>query len=144
MFKNEKEWEEAMKEITAASVKELKVFELMGFCLDACDYDEKSVTFCFKEKDYFENQFSNVEGAVISAMMEMACGTLSNGIDGGLTTVITDMQISFIRGLRFTGDVLCKATLVKEGRSLIRTKGEIFDRETGKIAVTASVSSFRK
>jgi len=143
MFKDKKEMEEAMISTVAESKEGLKITDRIGLTFESCDFEEKSVTFRFLHRDYFANQFGYLAGAVITAILELSCGTLANAMTGKLGTVVSDLYVSFISSTKITGDVFCKATIIKEGRTVIRTKAEIFDPETGKVTVTASANSFK-
>ena len=142
MFKNQKEWEEGFKYSVIYSRQNIKLTEVMGLEYVDSNFEEKSVTYRFSSKDYYENQFEGVQGAIPAAILEVACGVVANTIAGEKDSSLMDIHVSYINKLTMADEIIAKVYLVKAGRTIIRTRAEIYDKNSGKLAVSAVVCSF--
>ena len=142
MFKNQKEWEDGFKEAVRYSRQCIKLTEVMGLEYVDSNFEEKSVTYKFLSKDYYANQFESVQGAVSAAILEVACGVVANTIAGENDSSLMDLHVSYINKLTMADEIIAKVYLIKAGRTIIRTRAEIYDKNTGKLAVSAVVCSF--
>jgi uncharacterized protein (TIGR00369 family) len=139
-MKDKEQWEKGMLSIADSYSnlkyggfdKELKV-ELGSY-----DYDEQSAVFIFKTQDWQINERGFIHGGIIAAMLDTGLGTFAWFLADGKEVVTTDLNISYIRPLSLgdTGEV--KVYAVKNGRSLIRIRGELLSNETGKVLASAS------
>ena len=137
------QWEKGIIDKIEKSKEKMHFLKMMKYRLKECNYKEKVMTFEFELQKWQINQFGSVNGAIISSMIEIACGTFSNFIAGENDSVISDMHISFIRELSFNRNTYIKVSLIKEGKLIIRTRAEMFDGRRHVLAATALVSAIR-
>lgn len=134
------QWTKGMKKLANSYLKE----KYVGFDrelkveLGAHNYDEQSATFVFKTQDWQINERGFIHGGIIAAMLDTGLGTLAWFLTEGKEVVTTDLNISYIRPLELgdTGEV--KVYVIKNGRSLIRIRGDLLSRKTGKILASSS------
>ena len=112
--------------------------EKMHARLVDCDYDAQSVTYAFETQKWQINEKGGIHGGAILGMFDCAFGVVANFTAG--PNEATDMSVSFIRGVEYGMNVELKVYIVKAGRSLIRQRGELVDRDTGKLLAIASGS----
>lgn len=112
--------------------EKLKV-ELGGY-----NYDEQSAVFIFKTQDWQTNERGVIHGGIIAAMLDTGLGTLAWFLTDGKDVVTADLNISYMRPLNLGDTAEVKVYVVKNGRSLIRIRGELFSKDTGKVLASAS------
>ncbi|HKK96184.1 MAG TPA: PaaI family thioesterase [Anaerovoracaceae bacterium] len=137
---NKEQWAKGMQDILNNYLnqnyvgfdKELKVE------LDEYNYGEQSAVFIFKTQDWQVNERGFIHGGIIAAMLDTGLGTLAWFLAEGKEVVTTDLNISYIRPLKLGDTGAVKVYVVKNGRSLIRIRGELFSKNTGKALASAS------
>ncbi len=81
-----------------------------------------------------------IHGAVLSGMLDTALAAMCNFLasKNGHGAVTSDMTLSYIRPANMGEQLVAKVFIVKEGKMFIRVRGELMNKETGKLLTTAS------
>ena len=114
--------------------------EQMQCSLVGCDYENQTVTYGFPTLPWQINEKGAIHGGAIAGMFDTALGVVGNFTAGENEAATTDMTISFLRGVEFGMELEMTVYIVKVGRSLIRMRAELNDKETGKLLASASGS----
>lgn len=140
---NQQIWFEGLKEKLDITAKKIKFAKMLRYSLEEADFDTQTAVISFETQDWQINQFGTIDGAVIMAMMEIGCGTVANYIAGDSDAVMSDMQVTFLRSINYGEKALLKVFVIKTGKTIIRTRGELYDGVTGKLAASSMSGSFR-
>ena len=114
--------------------------EQMKAWFAGCDFDAQSVSIGFHTQPWQRNERGGVHGGAIAGMTDTALGIVANFLAGPGEATTTDLNISFLRPLALGETAVMTVFVVKTGRSLIRLRGELSCRETGKLVATAAGS----
>lgn len=98
--------------------------------LIGCDYENRTVTFGFPTLSWQVNEKGRIHGGPIAGMFDTGLGIVANLLAGENETATTDMAVSYINGIEMGMELEMTVYVVKVGRSLIRTRGELRDRAT--------------
>ena len=137
------DWFHGIEEKMAVTAGKIKFAEMLQYKLERADYENQSAVISFETQEWQINQFGTIDGAVITAMLEIGCGTVANYLAGENDAVMSDMQVSFLRSLNFGAPARLIVYVTKSGKTIIRTRGELYDGVTGKLAAAAMTGSFR-
>jgi len=111
--------------------------ETMQCYLVGCDYDKQAVTYGFPTLAWQINEKGGIHGGAIAGMFDTALGVVGNFTAGENEAATTDLNISFLRGVEMGMELELTVYIVKAGRSLIRMRGELKDKASGKLLATA-------
>jgi len=113
------------------------VFAMISPAFAACEPENHSVTLQFQGKPWEENGTGVLHGGIISAMMDIALGTLTYAISGSLTPTVT-LNVAFDRAAKGDGLFFIRADADMAGRNLLYVHGTMWDsREPDKPVATA-------
>ena len=136
---DKEQWEKYVKEkVDGYTNRGDGVFDdVMGAYYAGCDFEEQSVSIELPTHKWQINERGGIHGGAIAGMFDTALGIVANLTAGDNEAATADMNISFIRPVEFGQHTVIKTYIVKKGRSLIRLRGEMHCKETGKLVATA-------
>ena len=136
--------------------------------LTACNYDQQKISIEFETLKWQINERGGIHGGAIAGMFDTALGVVANFAAGTIPVVqecsdqsvdspiaratqatghnavraseaaTVEMNISYIRPVEFGQHTVIDTYIVKIGRTMIRLRGEMFCRESGKLVAAAS------
>ncbi len=102
------------------------------------DGEALSCSVVIRPEKWMRNEFGKISGAASAALMEIATGIVAQAVMDDNVTL--DMNVSYLRELSADNDVMTRVITVKPGRQILRLRGEMYDGNTGKLAVSAELS----
>lgn len=101
-----------------------------------CSSEEQSAEISFSVEDWQLNPRAILHGGMIATIFDVALGALAHYTysKGGLST--TDLTVSYIRPVS-ADSVSVKAVIKASGNTLVRVYGEMYSKDSGKLAATA-------
>jgi len=116
---------------------------LMAPALHEVNPDSQSITFCYTVLPWEANRFGQLHGGIMTAMMDHACGmTITAYTEKQPPTL--NLTTDYIRPADVGDELLVTASIVSAGRRIIRMRGEILQRNTGKLVAACTGSFFVK
>ena len=114
--------------------------DMMAASFCECNDEEQSVTIEFATQKWQINERGGIHGGAIAGMFDTSLGVVANLIAGENEAATADMQISFMRPIAYGEHAIAKIYVVKAGRTMIRLRGELFCKESGKLTASATGS----
>lgn len=106
------------------------------------DFDEQRISHRFKAQPWQHNERGDVHGGIIGSMFDSAIGLTAIFAAGWREATTTDLNVSFLRPLDGNSHAVVHTYIVKNGRNMIRLRGEMICEETGKLVATAQGNWF--
>ena len=116
---------------------------LMAPELHSIQLEEASVTFRYTVHPWEANRFGQLHGGIMTTMMDLACGLTVTAYTGRKASTLT-LTADYIRPASEGDSFLVTASVVSEGRRIIRMQAKIINEGTGKLVATCSSSFFAK
>jgi len=108
----------------------------LGFQLDALDDGRSQVRLKFQP--HLGNSRGEVHGGTVAAIVDAAMSqAVRSLVDKALGVATMTMNLTYLAPAR--GEVVCKGTVIKRGRSVMFAEAEVFG-EDGELACRASAS----
>lgn len=104
---------------------------------------ESSISIEFETLQWQVNERGGIHGGAIAGMFDTAFGVVANFVSiaaGGNEAATADMHISYLRPVDFGQHTIVTVYVVKQGRSIIRLRAEMYCKESGKLVATGSGS----
>lgn len=102
-----------------------------------CCFEEQRITYRFTPQPWQKNERGDVHGGILGCWFDSAIGTAAIFAAGWREAVTSDLTVSYLRPMDGEGHAIVHAYIVKNGRSIIRLRGEMYCEETGKLVATA-------
>ncbi|MBI1250867.1 MAG: hotdog fold thioesterase [Alphaproteobacteria bacterium] len=112
--------------------------ETLGFQIVAVNQAEMRVEATFEAREEFQNPMRQVQGGFLCAMLDdvmSVAGVVASGMTHVMPTL--EMKTSFLRPALPGQKLRCIGRVVKWGRTIAFTEGEIYD-EAGKLLAKAT------
>lgn len=140
MYHNKKEWEADVYKF-AEEYKDHSPFDdILARELVGCNFEEQRISYRFETKDWWQNERGEIHGGMICSMFDSAVGTVAIYAAGWNEATTTDLNFSYLRPLPGGTHAVVHTYIVKNGRTMIRLRGEMICEETGKLIATATGS----
>jgi uncharacterized protein (TIGR00369 family) len=108
----------------------------LGFQLDALDEGRSQVRLKFQPN--LGNSRGEVHGGTVAAIVDAAMSqAVRSLVDKALGVATMTMNLTYLAPAR--GEIVCKGTVIKRGRSVMFTEAEVLG-EDGELACRASAS----
>ena len=108
----------------------------LGFQLDALDDGRSQVRLKFQP--HLGNSRGEVHGGTVAAIVDAAMSqAVRSLVDKALGVATMTMNLTYLAPAR--GEIVCKGTVIKRGRSVMFAEAEVFG-EDGELACRASAS----
>jgi uncharacterized protein (TIGR00369 family) len=109
--------------------------ELVGFRILAVNQKERSVEVAFEAKPDFCNPMGQIQGGYLCVMLDEAM-SVAGGVASGMTHVMPtlEMKTSFLRPAKPGQTLRAVGRVVKWGRTIAFTEGELYDAEGALLA----------
>lgn len=108
----------------------------LGFQLDALDEGRSQVRLKFQP--HLGNSRGEVHGGTVAAIVDAAMSqAVRSLVDKALGVATMTMNLTYLAPAR--GEIVCKGTVIKRGRSVMFTEAEVLG-EDGELACRASAS----
>lgn len=108
----------------------------LGFQLDALDDGRSQVRLKFQP--HLGNSRGEVHGGTVAAIVDAAMSqAVRSLVDKALGVATMTMNLTYLAPAR--GEIVCKGTVIKRGRSVMFTEAEVLG-EDGELACRASAS----
>lgn len=108
----------------------------LGFQLDALDDGRSQVRLKFQP--HLGNSRGEVHGGSVAAIVDAAMSqAVRSLVDKALGVATMTMNLTYLAPAR--GEIVCKGTVIKRGRSVMFAEAEVFG-EDGELACRASAS----
>lgn len=122
--------------IAAGALPQPPIYELLGFRLLAVE--PGASRFAASTGEHLFNPFSTVHGGYAATVLDSACGVaVQTRLPQGQGTATIRLEITYLRPiLGSMGEVSCRASVVRLGRSVAWSDGEILGPD-GKVLVRA-------
>ena len=112
------------------------LYQHLGFRLDALDDGRSQVGLAFQQ--HLGNTRGDVHGGTVAAIVDAAMSqAVRSLVDTAMGVATMNMNINYLAPAR--GEIVCKGTVIKRGRSIMFTEAEVFG-EDGELACRASGS----
>jgi uncharacterized protein (TIGR00369 family) len=113
---------------------------LLGWTLLELDVEKKSIKVGFDGKPDFLNPAGNIQGGILSAMLDDTMGPIVVAATGGAAFPTTiDLHVHFIRPVP-PGPISVTAEITNMGKQLVFLEGQLFD-SAGKLCTRATASA---
>jgi uncharacterized protein (TIGR00369 family) len=113
---------------------------LLGWTLLELDVEKKSIKVGFDGKPDFLNPAGNIQGGILSAMLDDTMGPIVVAATGGAAFPTTiDLHVHFIRPVK-PGPISVTAEITNMGKQLVFLEGQLFD-SAGKLCTRATASA---
>ena len=110
--------------------------------LYGCDFDEQRISYRFPTQPWQKNERGDIHGGIISSMFDSAIGTTAIFAAGWREATTIDLDVSFLRPLDGDSHAIIHTYIIKNGRSIIRLRGEMICEESGKLVAAATGNWF--
>ncbi len=130
------------------STNRAKGSELLGFRIVAVNQAERTVEATFEAREEFTNPMRQIQGGYLCAMLDdvmSVAGVVASGMTHVMPTL--EMKTSFLRPAMPGQQLRCIGRVVKWGKTIAFTEGEIYDAEgrlLAKATGTAMPTPFAK
>lgn len=112
------------------------LYRHLGFHLDGLDDGRSQVRLAFQP--HLGNSRGEVHGGTVSAIVDAAMSqAVRSLVDLGAGVATMTMTLNFLAPAK--GEIICKGSVIKRGRSVMFTEAEVFG-EDGELACRASAS----
>lgn len=105
-----------------------------------CDFEEQRISHRFPAQPWQKNERGDVHGGIISSMFDSAIGLTAVFAAGWGEATTVDLNVSFLRPFDSDSHAIIHTYIVKNGRTIIRLRGEMINEESGKLVATATGS----
>ena len=113
---------------------------LLGWTLLELDVEKKSIKVGFDGKPDFLNPAGNIQGGILSAMLDDTMGPIVVAATGGAAFPTTiNLHVHFIRPVK-PGPISVTAEITNMGKQLVFLEGQLFD-SAGKLCTRATASA---
>jgi uncharacterized protein (TIGR00369 family) len=113
---------------------------LLGWTLLELDVEKKSIKVGFDGKPDFLNPAGNIQGGILSAMLDDTMGPIVVAATVGAAFPTTiDLHVHFIRPVK-PGPISVTAEITNMGKQLVFLEGQLFD-SAGKLCTRATASA---
>lgn len=113
---------------------------LLGWNLISADPEKHEIEIGFSGKREFLNPAGNIQGGILTAMMDDAMGpAVLLASNGRKIASSIDINVHFLRPVK-PGSITVKARVIRFGRSIAFAEAELFD-EGGKLSARATSSA---
>lgn len=117
------------------------VFAMMGPRLAACDPENHCVTVEYTAQFWEQNSNGVVHGGIISAMMDVAMGTLTFALTGDITPTIS-LNVCFPRPAPGDGTLRVRAEATMAGRTVLYVRAAMWDTRAPEKPVATAEGTF--
>lgn len=115
------------------------VARLLGWTLRHLDSDKGTIEVQFEAKEAFSNHSGNIQGGILTAMLDDTLGPAIVGHTNGQYIGRTiDLHVHFLRPV-LPGLIRTSASIRKFGRTVAFVDAELYDQD-GKLAATGTAS----
>jgi len=112
------------------------LYQHLGFQLDALDDGRSQVRLEFQP--HLGNTRGDVHGGTVAAIIDAAMSqAVRSLVDKAMGVATMNMNLNYLAPAR--GEIICKGTVIKRGRSIMFTEAEVFGAD-GELACRASGS----
>lgn len=104
--------------------------ELLGFSIVSVNQAERTVEATFEARDEFTNPMRQIQGGFLCAMLDevmSVAGVVASGMTHVMPTL--EMKTSFLRPALPGQKLRCVGRVVKWGKSIAFTEGEVYDSD---------------
>lgn len=102
------------------------------------DENTEHYTIEFETQRWQINERGDVHGGAIAGMFDTGLGTVANYVAGKNEAATVEMSVGYVRTVLLGQECQMKIYVVKQGARLIRLRGELFCKETGKLVATGT------
>lgn len=114
--------------------------QLLGWTLLELDVEKKKIKVGFDGKPDFLNPAGNIQGGILSAMLDDAMGPIVfAATDGAAFPTTIDLHVHFIRPVK-PGAIAVTAEITAMGKQLVFLEGQLFD-SAGKLCARATAAA---
>ena len=134
---NKEQWEQDVERFVR-EYEDISTFDnILGRELCGYDFEEQRISYRFETKPWQKNERGEIHGGILGGMFDSAIGTVAIYASGWKETTTVELSVSYLRPLDGDSHAVVHSYIVKNGRNLIRLRGEMVCEETGKLVATA-------
>ena len=142
MYKNKEQWEQEVQKFEAEFIERSPFDRKLEREFCGCDFEQQRISHRFKTQPWQKNERGDVHGGIIGSMFDSAIGTAAIFAAGGKEATTMDLNVSFLRPLDGDSHAMVHTYIMKNGRTVIRLRGEMICEESGKLVATATGNWF--
>ena len=107
-----------------------------------CDPVAMTQTYAYPAQVWEQNPDGVLHGGIITTMLDTTIGALTHIITGKLTPTIS-LNTSYLRPAPGDGRIIVKAYVTKMGRTLIYTRGELWEEKHPEKLIATAEGTYR-
>lgn len=139
---SKEQWEQEVVRFAKEFVDISPFDNILGRELYSYDFDEKRITYRFTAEPWEKNERGEVHGGILGCMFDSAIGSVAIFATGWNEVTTAELNVSYLRPMNGAHHAIVHTYIVKNGRNLMRLRGELYSEETGKLIATAQGTWF--